>query len=376
MNVTATPAPVSQPKKWTVLVYSAADNDLQDFMIDDVDEMERVGSDGSTNLVVQLDTGQAVRRMLLQKDSAQGIHSPVVENLGAQDMAAPATLADFVEWGIKNYPAQHYMLVISDHGDGWKGACQDDSHGNWMSLPDIRRGLEEAQKRTGVKLDVLGFDACNMGSAEVAYELRDTAGYLVASEKTEAAEGWPYSRWLTEEVLRELQQANLARLDMPPDQLARLIVQAASKHQNDIETLSATDLSQVGRLGQALDELGRAILATPTSVWRLKKQVWNTQSFEGYRDAYDFASRLRQHPKIRDQRLKDAAAGVMDAVKKAVIAEQHHPDHAGAHGLTLNIPTWFGPGGDYKTLAISQDTYWDEGAKQITRWWTRPRPVD
>ena len=43
------------PKLWTVLVYQEGDNDLEDALIKDFNEMERVGSDDNINIVVQLD---------------------------------------------------------------------------------------------------------------------------------------------------------------------------------------------------------------------------------------------------------------------------------------------------------------------------------
>lgn len=64
------------------------------------------------------------------------------------------------------------MLVIADHGKGWEGLIQDDSHKGWMSVPQLRQALDTAQKATGQKLDVLGFDACQMASVEVQRDQR------------------------------------------------------------------------------------------------------------------------------------------------------------------------------------------------------------
>ena len=42
-------------KKWTVMVYMAADNDLEYFGVEDLNEMERVGSTEDVNMIVQFD---------------------------------------------------------------------------------------------------------------------------------------------------------------------------------------------------------------------------------------------------------------------------------------------------------------------------------
>lgn len=362
MNIQPTPPP---PKKWTVLVYSAADNDLKAYMVDDVDEMEGVGSDASTDLVVQLDQGgkQGARRLHLQPDPAKGLRSPVVGELGSTNMSDPATLADFVEWGIKTYPAERYMVVISDHGDGWKGAVQDDSHSDWMSLEKIRTGLATARERTGIRLDVLGFDACNMAAAEVAYQLRDEARYMIASEKTEAAEGWPYTPWLGKEALQALQKVLSAQMEGTPEEVCKAIIGAAAGAQGDIPTLSAVDLEGMGAVADAVKGLADAVKGTSTSSRTLRKIAGKTESFEGYRDLYDFCERLQKDAKVKDPALKEAAGVVMAAVGKAVIAEQHHEDHPGAHGLTLEIASR--PGEDYDGLHLPEYTGWPAAQRKM-----------
>lgn len=353
------------PKQWTVLVYSAADNDLKAYMVDDVDEMERVGSDAMTDLVVQLDHGGKVgaERLHLQPDQKAGLNSPVVGRLGSVNMSAPATLADMVEWGVKSFPAEHYMVVISDHGDGWNGAVADDSHNGWMSLEDIQSGLRTARERTGVRLDILGFDACNMASLEVGYQLREEASVLIASEKTESSEGWPYTPWLGPKTLRAMQA--LMKVEGTPQDVARAVVKAASGAQDQIETLSATDLDEMEPVADALKGFAEAILATPTSSTVLKSLASSTQSFEGYKDLYDFCERVAQSDKVADQDLKDSAGQLMEVLGKAVFAEQHSDDHPGAHGLTLEIPSRRPTGGDYEKLELSQFTGWPAAQRKI-----------
>jgi hypothetical protein len=46
-------------------------------------------------------------------------------DLGEADMADGSTLVDFVTWTVQNYPADRYMLIMSDHGMGWPGGWSD-----------------------------------------------------------------------------------------------------------------------------------------------------------------------------------------------------------------------------------------------------------
>ena len=43
-----------------------------------------------------------------------------VEDLGEVNMGDGKALGDFITWGIQQYPAKRYMLVIWDHGQGWR----------------------------------------------------------------------------------------------------------------------------------------------------------------------------------------------------------------------------------------------------------------
>lgn len=66
-----------------------------------------------------------------------GIARPALETTGPVNMSDPHTFADFITWGVQPYPAQHYMVVVSDHGVGWKGAVQDGARSqNVHTLPD------------------------------------------------------------------------------------------------------------------------------------------------------------------------------------------------------------------------------------------------
>src|SRR5687767_11412607 len=101
---------------WTVIVYSAADDEvLEENMWFDLNEMELVGSNPQMNIVVQIDrytgafTGDGdwadTRRYLITQDNdLDHISSPVVESVGEVDTGDPQTLIDFVTWAVQKYP--------------------------------------------------------------------------------------------------------------------------------------------------------------------------------------------------------------------------------------------------------------------------------
>ena len=80
--------------------------------------------------------------------------------------------------------------------------------------------LAAVTRRTGRKIDVVGFDACLMSMAEIMYQVRQCADYSVGSQQTEPGDGWPYDT-----VLRAL----AARPTMTPAELAGTIVDKYSR---------------------------------------------------------------------------------------------------------------------------------------------------
>lgn len=198
----------SPPGTWTFMVYMAADNNLSDAGIGDINEMEQTGSTSAVNVVVQAEFSQdysgdapenTIRGRIVKDGSTRSIGSALTD-IGDRDMSDPETLTEFIGWAADTYPADHYTLVLWDHGDGWKaypedatpykGALQDDSSsGSMMSLPDIASAI----RLSGVHFDLINFDACYMGMYEIAYELSDLADYLVFSEEVTPSDGDPYN---------------------------------------------------------------------------------------------------------------------------------------------------------------------------------------
>lgn len=129
-NSSAAPAATAE---WTILSFLSADNDLEKNALYDLNEMEAAGPGPNINIIVQLDRpqfgyndgvnswGEAVRLKIHKDNDPVRITSPVVMKLGPNvNSGDPKTLSDFIEWGVRNYPARRYILVLWSHGSGWK----------------------------------------------------------------------------------------------------------------------------------------------------------------------------------------------------------------------------------------------------------------
>ncbi len=238
-SVPSPAAPERAVKEWTIMVFMNGKNDLYNFALNDLNEMEQAGAPAGVNLVVE--AGRAyidpnppqipnpygipnipgfpgmmalppagrpaaaaswsgIRRYLIQKDSNPSeVTSPVLEEFKG-DMGDWNHLVDFGLWAKAKFPARRYMLIVWNHGNGWKsaevfprakGISYDDETGHHISGVQLGQALA---KMGGV--DIYASDACLMQMAEVAYELKNSAPLIIGSEETEPADGWPYHYFL------------------------------------------------------------------------------------------------------------------------------------------------------------------------------------
>lgn len=265
------------PKKWLFMNYIGADCNLKQFQEANVDNQELVGSDANTHIVAMIDVGPesnplsgewtGCKTFYVTKDTTPNkINSPVVTSHGDHmDMSDPKTLTNFIVDTMKKFPAENVALVLNDHGGGFTGAMADDSDGGFMSTPQLGQALADAEKITGKKIDIVGFDACLMANTEVAHALKDNAKILLAAEESEGGPGWMYDGMLNKgggmsAAIDGLQKAMEQKITVSPEQFAKIVVKENEAHQRDIPTFSATDLTKIDALTQATDKLAKAMI--------------------------------------------------------------------------------------------------------------------
>jgi hypothetical protein len=196
----AAPAPSGEETEWLIMMYQDADDQiLEQDILTDFNEAERVGSTDQVRIVSQLDRYRgaykgmgnwtsAKRFLITQDDDLEEIGSEELADLGEINMADGDTLVDFITWAVETYPARKYALILSDHGAGWPGGFSDPAPKGLgaddivlaeafgvdnLWLMEINRALDKARQATGIdKFDLLGFDACLMSQIEIRRRLR------------------------------------------------------------------------------------------------------------------------------------------------------------------------------------------------------------
>ena len=363
---------------WTFMVYLNGDNDLDPFMEEAFNNMEKAAQNPDANILALWD-----RCSLLSDDGTEcfdkdkGIvntrlhrveydNSELITvdwNPGELDMGDPDTLVNFVTWARDNYPAKHYFLSILDHGGGWSPTFTEESEQklaplsppvppnfgglggqdhfiplrrsyhvfggtglswdfsddyNYLSTAEMRRALCSITREGSAKMDVVFYDACLMGMIEEVYEIRDYVNYFVGSEN-EAWGSMPYDQYLNS-ITSSTQPRELAG-DIVNDYTASLPL---TGHPS---TMSAVDLTAINEVELAVDSLARAMiddLASAVTVSQIKEAYLSTQKLD-----YDSDLRLRGETEgyvdlyhlasqirenVTNTAIADAAQSVIDAL--------------------------------------------------------------
>ena len=374
------PSPLYATACWTVMVYLDGDNDLEPAAVDDLNEMEAVGSTNKVNVVVQFDRHATYdttngdwttcRRYYVTKDpnGYDGvITSTLLSDEGELNMGEPTTLENFVTWAKNDYPADHYLLVLWDHGSGWKlpksdplkTVCIDETDSDSLTVREVSQALSNVTCAGDCPLDVVGFDVCLMAMLEVDYDIMPYAHYRVSSEETEPFDGWDYVK-----LLSYLAQNPYAS----PAAVSARIVQDYMKFygQNRGETQSAVHLNPTSQVVEASNILALHLTGAMQYKSEIQKARTYVQSFSDpdYIDLYHFAELIHKYVPLRG--IKRDALLLMHAVDNAVIAEGHGVLNFNAHGISIYFPA---NSGSYLSryendVELTEDTFWDEFLKQ------------
>jgi hypothetical protein len=349
-------------KRWSLLAYIAADNNLSDAGLVDVRELCAVGTSKDVHAGVEIDTyGEhtgSIRYEITEPDWTGEAHRVVIERLSEKDTGDPRTLQDFVKWGLRRYPADNYLVVIWNHGAGFRSIRRDigyDDFGSSLDMPEIEIAFRKAGINSDNRIAILGFDACLMNMIEIAHHFQDQVDILVGSQQTEPGDGWPYHRVL------EAANKSPTRAGMAQEIVDVYIEDYMRMGMVDV-TQSAIKINKTQAAIDALSDLGY-LLAARTEKYRkeLKQTRLELQTFEmaDYVDLIHLTRLLGKH--IPDKRIKAASAAVANRTRACILASRKSGQSVrNAHGLSVWFPAvarlYYNYRGKYVALRFARRT--------------------
>ena len=216
------PPPVEPEMQRSVLIYMAAHNSLGRDRDDyaNIEKLKQGFLPANGNIIIYHDAYDAPPRMFrLVKGANNLIEEELIAEYSEEDSADPSVLTRSLLLMRDLFPADDYGLIFWSHGLGWlpavewnkyrmpvnkyedyarmgtfyqeqqmprtKDCGQDTGAGSWMNIHDMADAIP-------FHLSFLIFDACLMGTIEVAFPFREKVDYMIASPTEIISEGFPY----------------------------------------------------------------------------------------------------------------------------------------------------------------------------------------
>jgi hypothetical protein len=358
----AAPAPQA---RWTIMVYMSGDNNLEDYIVKDIElELGLAGSNAEIQVVALADRGPGYDTSRGNWQTTQLYHvtqgiladpASAVADWGERNFGDPQTLVDFVTWSKSNYPADHYALYFWGHGWNW--------HPGWVMEDDTDVDtLDYHEQKAAIPqlgfIDVVGYDGCNMATLELYKLWQNKATAIAASEEYVGWNGIEY-----DSVIAQLR----ANPFMSADQVAVASAQSAVVLGGE-RTFSAVAVD--ARLANLLTATEQFAVALTNGLAANRKKYNNafgaTRSMWQApmdKDLYDMAHEINSA--ISDANIKARAQGVMNAISSVTLYEGHTNAYADVHGMTIyHISKASQKDSNYtyyrSTIDLALTTSWDE----------------
>jgi hypothetical protein len=363
----------SEKRKWTFIIYMAADNDLEAAAIADFNELEAVNYGASPiSILVLLDrhnsydmtNGNWSDTRLFEIKSDPGGLTPIIRSpridcpeLGLSkdtetelNTSDPLVLSSLLNFAKRAYPAEQYALFIWGHGTGWRGGVNngflpepakavafDDSQRQYMSLPSFGRAV------AGKGLSVIAFDTCYGALLEVAYQIRNDAKLFVGSESEIMSTGWDYTALFNDFISKK----NFSISD-----LGNAIQNQFSEHYASLNnaTISQIQLPQINNLFSRFNDfsgaVAEAIADEPARNAVLNQILHNAESYfftsfpsDMYIDIFDFSKKITA---IKESITSDADQ------QGAILESANKLEEA----LSLAVPSSWAKNGTSKKMGV------------------------
>lgn len=379
------------PRAWSFLTYMQADNNFSsgnnDFTSGAMNAMKEISSNDGLNILIQRDRAGTVGTDRYKILSGQATDVGSLANEMGQDPVQE--LVDAMTWVQTKFPADNYVLMLWDHGngvlDGWgnrvrgmrrpsRGILYDYTQGTFVDNVGLKAACANIKTIINKNIAVLGMDACEMAMIEVAYQIKDSVDYWVASQQLSWSWMSDGPAWAFGDGLLSIaNNAEIASADVATalvdscetfySAVPSSIVEEALDNRplNTVYTMSAIDLSKVCDAVNAFQALAIAIKtlqeimgATKTAINKAledaRKAVTkfyhtdsnNKQDYVDLVDLYDSLTTTVGTALLTDDQKNSVTAAITaakTAALTAIVANVTGSAYDGkAHGLSLYFP--------------------------------------
>ena len=381
---TEPPTPPAPADTWTAMIYMDGDTNLCGVYPGLVSRVEKelgskIGPDGFLKVLVLLDRvpifcegdGKATR-YFIQPD---GQYTDNVNrwDMGELNMGDPQTMQSFIEWSMRNYPADHYYLAIDNHGAGVTGIAWDDSNRDATNKKDkltnaeLYSVLKAVTKNGAEPIDILAYEACLMGTYENAYDVRTFAKHLFFFPTVSFTNDGSYPSYMKDEKFTSATTSGEFG-----DIMFDIYQQSVT---NLPYAMTLVESAKITTVHSAVNDWANALLAQVDTqrdkIARARSQAQKIDSNsdkkltddDQYLDLWDLAD------KLATQGVATAESNALKAAIEAAVVRNsqlsfNDLDYKNTHGLSIFWPqtasSWYRPYVNGRIYSATRDGSWDE----------------
>lgn len=204
-----------------------------------------------------------------------------VDDDGEIDMATEDTLKSFISYVKDKAPANNYALYFGSHGTGFQtdytsGLAVENGEDNNSSLLTVTEIAKTLEDTGGVNL--VTFDACNLGNIETIYEFKNATNYVIASPELIPGPGNDYIGFI---------EAAYNLTDTSVESLGKATLQAYYDYYDENKTTlnghEAKSLQQLYNVEKITEIVETESFKTKLSDFKdLKESIDNETEFNSY----------------------------------------------------------------------------------------------
>jgi Clostripain family len=301
-------------KDWTIMIYLAGDNDLNQ---DTIDAIKGLKSNNSNPLSL---TSKKIALLAYYDPStisyptlycdfthkhsvnANGDSSVTIEtyqttfgsSLENGEESNEESIYRFVKWCVETqgHKAKNYALILSGHGYGFQKDTflRDSNPGTFMTpkgladkLKRINRWILNEDDKNDKKFSIIGLDSCVMSTIEFANQLSGVGETLIASQGLIPSTGWNYKHIVQQindqqEKIEAQNKETSEEKSITNGQLSKIIADSfiTSNYENAFFgdrsiDISCCNLERIPKTSGLVHSLGRLLLFALNSP--LKKKI-------------------------------------------------------------------------------------------------------
>lgn len=398
------------------MCYMNGDNNLANEVLHAVDMMETIGSSEDVDIIALVDgmpgdnggygtQWEKTKLLHITKDNEVGvINSPVIEELGEENLGDPQVLESFIKKCLK-YPSEKYVFIIFAHGRGiidTKSLSNQENYKSVLLSPDetgqramshqefnqaIRNGLG------GEKFHLMLFFSCLTNMVEVGYGLQDLTRYIIGSEDEIRIVNEPLGMYqirgiepekligaLTVNPDAQAYDLGKATIDSFINQYSTNNVISGDNQQITAKhpaSLALVDCDKYGKLVESLDMLARVLIdkmhqeVSGKKVLRgLHIALTSSQNYPSflnleYFDLKDLLKNLSMYS--ADSQVKELCQRAIDILTNELVLYERHTENNHSNGVSIFLPIFQVPANIYNSHRtmysasnFSRDTAWGD----------------